>query len=46
VLSATSPIFAVPVSIVILGERGSWRIAGGTLLSVCGVVLLTLGGGT
>jgi drug/metabolite transporter (DMT)-like permease len=46
VLSATSPIFAVPVSIVFLRERGSWRVAVGTLLSVVGVVLLTAGGGT
>lgn len=45
VLSATSPIFAVPLSILLLGERGSWRMGAGTLLSVCGVVLLTLGGG-
>jgi drug/metabolite transporter (DMT)-like permease len=44
VLSATSPIFAVPVSIVFLGERGSWRVAVGTTLSVVGVVLLTVGG--
>jgi drug/metabolite transporter (DMT)-like permease len=45
VLSATSPIFAVPVSIVFLRERGSWRVAAGTLLSVAGVVMLTAGGG-
>jgi drug/metabolite transporter (DMT)-like permease len=43
VLSATSPIFAVPVSIVFLHERGSWRVVAGTLLSVVGVVLLTAG---
>ncbi|MCA1644249.1 MAG: DMT family transporter [Chloroflexi bacterium] len=45
VLSATSPIFAVPVSILLLGERGSWRVATGTLLSVVGVVMLTAGKG-
>jgi DME family drug/metabolite transporter len=45
VLSATSPIFAVPASIVFLGERGNWRVAAGTLLSVGGVVLLTTGSG-
>jgi drug/metabolite transporter (DMT)-like permease len=45
VLSATSPIFAVPVSIAFLHERGNWRVGGGTLLSVIGVVLLTTGGG-
>jgi len=43
VLSAMSPIFAVPVSIVFLGERGSWRVPVGTTLSVVGVVLLTVG---
>lgn len=45
VLSATSPIFAVPVSIVFLRERGSWRVGAGTLLTVVGVVLLTAGAG-
>ncbi|MGI9148023.1 MAG: DMT family transporter [Chloroflexota bacterium] len=45
VLSATSPIFAVPVSIVFLREGGSWRVVAGTLLSVIGVVMLTAGGG-
>jgi drug/metabolite transporter (DMT)-like permease len=43
VLSATSPIFAVPVSILLLRERGSWRVGAGTLVSVVGVVLLTVG---
>ncbi|MDQ6674680.1 MAG: DMT family transporter [Chloroflexota bacterium] len=42
VLSATSPIFAVPVSIVFLGERGSWRVACGTGLSFVGVMLLSV----
>lgn len=45
VLTATSPIFAAPVSIVFLHERVSWRVGAGTLLTVCGVVLLTVGGG-
>ena len=45
VLSATSPIFAVPVSIAFLGERGNWQVAAGTVLSVAGVVLLTTGSG-
>ncbi|MBV9169822.1 MAG: DMT family transporter [Chloroflexi bacterium] len=40
VLSATSPMFAVPFSVAFLGERGSWRLAAGTLCSVVGVVLL------
>jgi drug/metabolite transporter (DMT)-like permease len=43
VLTATSPVFAVPLSILLLGERGTWRVAAGTLCSVAGVILLTLG---
>jgi len=41
VLTATSPLFAVPLSVLLLGEPGSWRILAGTLASVLGVVLLT-----
>jgi DME family drug/metabolite transporter len=41
VLTATSPLFAVPLSVLLLGEPGSWRIVAGTLASVLGVVLLT-----
>jgi drug/metabolite transporter (DMT)-like permease len=41
VLSATSPLFGVPLSILLLGERGSWRIGAGTVVSVIGVILLT-----
>ena len=40
VLTATSPLFAVPFSIVFLGESGNWRVVVGTLCSVIGVVLL------
>jgi drug/metabolite transporter (DMT)-like permease len=40
VLSATSPLFAVPFSLLFLGERGNWRVAAGTLCSVVGVVML------
>ncbi len=40
VLTATSPLFAVPASVVLLGEPGDWRIVVGTLASVVGVVLL------
>ena len=40
VLSATSPLFAVPFSVLFLGERGNWRVAAGTLCSVVGVVML------
>ncbi len=42
VLTSTSPIFAVPLSIVFLGERGTWRMAIGVALSVAGVSLLSL----
>jgi drug/metabolite transporter (DMT)-like permease len=41
VLTATSPLFAVPISVLFLGERGTWRLALGTALSVIGVLLLT-----
>jgi drug/metabolite transporter, DME family len=40
VLTATSPVFAVPLSILLLGERGSWRVVAGTGCSVIGVILL------
>jgi drug/metabolite transporter (DMT)-like permease len=40
VLTATSPLFAVPLSVLLLGEPGSWRIVAGTLASVLGVILL------
>ena len=40
VLTATSPLFAVPLSVVLLNEPGDWRIVVGTLTSVLGVVLL------
>jgi len=40
VLTATSPLFAVPLSVLLLGEPGDWRIVAGTLASVIGVILL------
>jgi DME family drug/metabolite transporter len=40
VLTATSPLFAVPLSVLLLGEPGSWRIVAGTVASVLGVILL------
>lgn len=40
VLTATSPLFAVPISVLVLGEPGSWRVVAGTLCSVIGVILL------
>jgi drug/metabolite transporter (DMT)-like permease len=43
VLTATSPLFAVPFSVLFLGERGGWRLGVGAACSVAGVMLLTLG---
>jgi drug/metabolite transporter (DMT)-like permease len=40
VLTATSPLFGVPFSILFLGERGSGRLGIGTVCSVIGVALL------
>jgi drug/metabolite transporter (DMT)-like permease len=40
VLTATSPLFGVPFSILFLGERASGRLGLGTLCSVVGVALL------
>ena len=40
VLTATSPLFAVPISVLVLHEPGSWRVVAGTLCSVIGVALL------
>lgn len=46
VLSATAPVFAIPLSVLFLGERAGRRLGVGVLLTVTGVVLLTVGGGT
>jgi drug/metabolite transporter, DME family len=46
VLTATSPVFAVPLAILVLRERATWQLGLGTLLSVAGVALLTLSSGT
>jgi drug/metabolite transporter (DMT)-like permease len=40
VLNATAPVFAVPLSILLLRERGSPRVVVGTVTSVVGVILL------
>jgi drug/metabolite transporter (DMT)-like permease len=40
VLTATSPLFAVPISVLVLHEPGGWRVVAGTLCSVIGVALL------
>jgi drug/metabolite transporter (DMT)-like permease len=43
VLTATSPLFGVPFSIVFLGERASGRLGMGTVCSVLGVACLLSG---
>ncbi|MDQ3810601.1 MAG: EamA family transporter, partial [Chloroflexota bacterium] len=43
VLTATSPIFGVPLSVLFFGERASGRLAVGALCSVAGVALLAAG---
>jgi drug/metabolite transporter (DMT)-like permease len=40
VLTATSPLFGVPLAVLFLGERASGRLGIGTLCSVFGVVCL------
>src|SRR5262249_55388193 len=42
VLSSTSPLFAIPIGLVVFGERVSRRAVGGTLLCLGGIVLLSL----
>jgi drug/metabolite transporter (DMT)-like permease len=42
VLSSTTPLFALPIGYVALGERVSWRAAGGAALCVAGLSLLAL----
>jgi uncharacterized membrane protein len=42
VLSATSPLLALPLSIIFLGERLTRRILVGTFLCVAGIVLVVL----
>ena len=42
VLSSTSPLFAIPIGLVVFGERVSARAVGGILLAVAGIVLLSL----
>lgn len=46
VLSNTTPLFVVPAAVLLLGERGSWRLVVGTVLSVLGIAVLTLSRGT
>ncbi|MCC6628115.1 MAG: DMT family transporter [Chloroflexi bacterium] len=44
VLSATSPIFAAPMSAALLKERLTRRILAGTLLSVAGIIVIVSAG--
>ncbi|MBI4493230.1 MAG: DMT family transporter [Chloroflexi bacterium] len=43
-LSSTSPLFAVPISALLLREKLTLRVALGTLLSVAGIWMLVSGG--
>ncbi len=42
VLASMGPIFAAPLAVLFLGERWTWRTVVGTLVSIAGVVLLSL----
>jgi drug/metabolite transporter (DMT)-like permease len=42
VLSSTSPLFAIPIGLVVFGERVSRRAVAGTVLCLGGIVLLSL----
>ena len=42
VLSATAPLFAIPLGVVFLGERLSVATVLGALLAVAGIVVLQL----
>jgi uncharacterized membrane protein len=42
VLSATSPLLAMPLSIIFLKERFTQRIGIGTVFCVAGIVLVVL----
>jgi drug/metabolite transporter, DME family len=42
VLTATSPVFAVPLAILVLHERATWQLGLGAACSVAGVAALTL----
>jgi drug/metabolite transporter (DMT)-like permease len=42
VLTATAPVLVVPVSIALFGERATWRLGVGTVLSVAGVIALII----
>lgn len=42
VLSATSPLFALPIGYLAFGERVTWRATTGALLAIAGIALLGL----
>ena len=42
VLSATSPLFALPIGLLAFGERVTWRAVAGAALCVAGIGLLSL----
>jgi drug/metabolite transporter (DMT)-like permease len=42
VLSSTSPLFALPIGRLVLGERVTWRAVAGALFCVSGIVVLSL----
>jgi drug/metabolite transporter (DMT)-like permease len=42
VLSSTSPLFAIPIGLVVFGERVSPRAVVGTIVCLSGIVLLSL----
>jgi len=41
VITSTSPLFALPMSLFFLKERGDWRVALGTGLTVAGIILVS-----
>ncbi|MGC9359129.1 MAG: EamA family transporter [Anaerolineae bacterium] len=41
VIISTSPLFALPMSLVFLRERSDWRVALGTGLAVAGIILVS-----
>jgi drug/metabolite transporter (DMT)-like permease len=43
-LMALPPVFLLPISWVVFGERVGWQAVAGTLVAVAGVALLALGG--
>jgi drug/metabolite transporter (DMT)-like permease len=42
VLSATAPLFALPIGLLVLGEPPSWRTVAGAALSIAGITLLMI----